>query len=84
MEIHDIDFNENYVIISDVHGNYVALEAIIEDAITKYGQTIAGFILLGDYSCDFPHGDKVVNILQSLKQKYKLYAIKGKRSISFP
>ena len=37
MESHQIDYNDNYVIIADVHGNYDALRAIIIDALNTFG-----------------------------------------------
>ena len=79
MERYKINQNGNYVIIADIHGNYIALEAVIEEAIKKYGKRLTGFIFLGDYICDYPNGRKVVEIMQELKKKYEFYAINGNR-----
>ena len=79
MERYKINQNGNYVILADIHGNYIALEAVIKEAINKYGKRLAGFIFLGDYICDFPNGRRVIEIMQELKKKYEFYAITGNR-----
>ena len=79
MERYKINQNGNYIIIADIHGNYIALEAIIEEALKKYGKRLTGFIFLGDYICDFPKGRKVIEIMQKLNEKYEFYAITGNR-----
>ena len=71
-----------YILISDIHGNYFALKKVVEDAISKYGKAIDGFIFLGDYACDFPWGNKVVELMMKLKEKYFFCAISGNREIS--
>ena len=46
-----------YMVISDIHGNYIALEELLKDAkesgVTKY-------IFTGDLINEFPFGNKVI------------------------
>ena len=37
MELHEIDYNSNYIIISDIHGNYESFKAVLMDALMQYG-----------------------------------------------
>lgn len=79
MKTYEIDYNGNYIIMSDIHGNHIALEACIDDAFEKYGNSIKGFIFLGDYSCDYPYSNKVIDLILKLKENYECYCIKGNR-----
>ena len=79
MKIYDINYNGNYVIMSDIHGNYEAFKAIIEDVIDTYGKSIDGFIFLGDYAGDYPNGREVVELMIKLNKKYKCYMVTGNR-----
>ncbi len=53
-----------YALISDIHGNYHALMAILDDAKTCGADR---FLFLGDYYEDFPFPNEVVNTLRSLE-----------------
>lgn len=64
---------EKVAVISDIHGNYIALESVIEDA-KKLG--IEKFIISGDLVNEFPFGNKVIDIIKSLKE---VYVVKGNR-----
>ncbi len=52
-----------YAVISDVHGNYPALKAVISDAKEKGAEA---FLLLGDYIRDTPTLNEVVDLICSL------------------
>ena len=67
------------VVLGDVHGNYYALESVVNDAIENYGEEIDGFVFAGDYVGDFPDGSKVVELMQKIASKYKTYMIRGNR-----
>ncbi|MCL2404695.1 MAG: metallophosphatase family protein [Defluviitaleaceae bacterium] len=53
-----------YAIISDIHGNYHAFKAVIEDA---KAQGVDMYLLLGDYASSFPYGNEVVDEIRELK-----------------
>ena len=52
-----------YAIISDVHGNYPALAAVLADAKK---QRVDGYLLLGDYYCEMPWPNEVVDAVRAL------------------
>lgn len=51
-------------IISDVHGNYPALSAVIDDA---RGNDVDRFIFLGDYIFDLPFSNEVTRLIMQLE-----------------
>ena len=63
-------------VLSDVHGNYVALKKCIEYSISE-GVHI--FIFLGDYVGELGYPQKTMNIINVLKENYKCYFIKGNK-----
>lgn len=67
------------VVIGDIHGNFYALESVIEDALSSYQDDISGFIFTGDYMGDFPDGSKVVELIEKISSKFKTYIIRGNR-----
>lgn len=54
-------------IIADVHGNYPAFTAVLEDA-AKNG--VKAYIFAGDYIFDLPYPNEVVNHIRNLKHTY--------------
>ena len=52
-----------YAVISDIHGNYPALKAVIDDAKAKGAEA---FLLLGDYIRDTPTLNEVVDTIRAL------------------
>lgn len=52
-----------YALISDVHGNLPALEAVVEDAKAQGAQQ---YLLLGDYIEDLPWPNEVTEYIRSL------------------
>lgn len=63
-------------VISDIHGNYIALEEILKDA-KKSGAT--KYIFTGDLINEFPFGNKVINQIKELQKDYDVYVVKGNR-----
>ena len=61
-------------VLSDIHGNYVALQKCIDYALAT---DIKIFIFLGDYVGELAFPQKTMEILYSLQQKYTCYFIKG-------
>ncbi|QAA32333.1 metallophosphoesterase family protein [Clostridium manihotivorum] len=63
-------------VLSDIHGNYVALERCLEYAFSK---NISNFIFLGDYIGELAYPERTMKILYELNEKYKCYFIKGNK-----
>lgn len=63
-------------VISDIHGNYKALEAF-EAYIEE--QKPDGIILLGDYLTDGPYPQRTLKMIYDLMQKYTCYMVRGNR-----
>jgi len=53
-----------YAIISDIHGNRHAFEAVLADANAQGADM---YLLIGDYASNFPYGNDVVEIIRKLK-----------------
>jgi putative phosphoesterase len=53
-------------IISDIHGNSVALKEVIKDA---QNNNVDDYIFLGDLINDFPFGNETLNIVKSISNK---------------
>lgn len=62
-------------IISDVHGNYPALLAVINDAIKN---DVDSFIFVGDYIFDLSYPNEVTELIMSLKNTY---VIQGNKEV---
>jgi len=63
-------------VLSDIHGNYVALQKCIEYAINLGVET---FVFLGDYVGELAYPQKTMEQLYTLKEKYSCYFIKGNK-----
>ena len=63
-------------VLSDIHGNYIALQKCIDYAIF-YGIEI--FVFLGDYVGELAYPQKTMEIIYSLKEKYNCFFIKGNK-----
>lgn len=63
-------------VLSDIHGNYVALEKCIQYALNRKIHT---FIFLGDYLGELAYPQKTMEILYSIKDLYPCYFIKGNK-----
>lgn len=63
-------------VLSDVHGNYIALERCLEYAFSR---NISTFIFLGDYVGELAYPERTMKILYDLNERYKCYFIKGNK-----
>lgn len=63
-------------VISDIHGNYKALEAFLE-YIEKY--PVEAVIGLGDYVTDSPYPQRTMELLYQMREKYPCYFVRGNR-----
>lgn len=63
-------------VLSDIHGNYLALERCLEYAVDN---NIHTFIFLGDYIGELAYPDRTMKILYDLKENYDCYFIKGNK-----
>ena len=52
-----------YAVISDIHGNYPVLKAVVSDTKAKGAEA---FLLLGDYIRDTPTLNEVVDTIRTL------------------
>ncbi len=66
----------NIAVLSDIHGNYVALQKCLDYALSIGIDT---FIFLGDYLGELAYPQKTMDILYSIKGKYKSFFIKGNK-----
>lgn len=63
-------------VLSDIHGNNVALERCLEYALT---QGISTFIFLGDYIGELAYPERTMKRLYELKKEYRCYFIRGNK-----
>lgn len=63
-------------VISDIHGNYKALEAFLAYVETNPVDAIIG---LGDYVTDSPYPERTLAMLYEMEKKYVCYLIRGNR-----
>ena len=63
-------------VLSDIHGNYNALERCIEYALSC---NISTFLFLGDYIGELAYPERTMQILYNLNERYKCYFIKGNK-----
>lgn len=63
-------------VLSDIHGNYIALQKCVDFVLDK---DIDTFIFLGDYVGELAYPQKTMEIIYSLKEKYNCFFIKGNK-----
>ena len=63
-------------VLSDVHGNYIALKRCVDYALDKGINTI---VFLGDYVGDLAYPQKTMTMLYELAERYECYFIKGNK-----
>ena len=63
-------------VISDVHGNYKALEAF-QDYIES--RSVDAIIGLGDYVTDSPYPERTLSMIYEMQKKYPCHLIRGNR-----
>lgn len=63
-------------VISDIHGNYKALEAFLSYAETHPIDAVIG---LGDYVTDSPYPERTLAMIYEMEKKFPCYLIRGNR-----
>lgn len=63
-------------LISDIHGNYKALEAFLEYIERK---NVDGIVCLGDYVTDSPCPQRTLSMLRDMQKKYPCEMVRGNR-----
>lgn len=63
-------------VLSDIHGNYIALDKCINYALSRNIET---FIFLGDYVGELAYPEKTMQRIYDLSTKYECYFIKGNK-----
>ena len=66
----------NIAVLSDIHGNYVALVKCIEYALAR---DIDTFIFLGDYIGELAYPQKTMEVLYGLREQCNCYFVKGNK-----
>ena len=62
--------------MADIHGNYPALRACIDDA---YQMNVQQYIFLGDYLGDLPYVRETMDFLYALSDNYNCIFVKGNK-----
>jgi len=63
-------------VLSDIHGNYVALRKCLEHAKK---QQIDYYLFLGDYLGEFPYPQETMKILYDMRKQYQCVFIRGNK-----
>lgn len=63
-------------LLSDVHGNYKALEAVLE---YLEDHPVEGILCLGDYVTDSPYPERVLALLYRMEKQYPCWFTRGNR-----
>lgn len=63
-------------VLSDIHGNYIALRKCVEYALAR---DIDTFIFLGDYIGEIPYPRETMEYVYTMKQKYTCFFVRGNR-----
>lgn len=68
-------------VVSDIHGNYKALEAFINyiEQQRAAGEGVDQILFLGDYFADGPNPKLVLQMMKSLQEKYVCHFVLGNR-----
>jgi predicted phosphodiesterase len=69
-------FAQKAAVLSDIHSNYHALKACIEDAVRR-GATC--FVFLGDYVSDLADPQSTLDLIYDLQSRYPCYLVRGNR-----
>ncbi len=65
-----------FALLSDIHSNYHALSACVEDALEKGAE---GFIFLGDYVSDLSEPERTLDLIYELRSAYPTVCLLGNR-----
>lgn len=63
-------------VLSDIHGNYIALQKCMEYALAE---NITTFLFLGDYLGELAYPQKTMEMLYSIKNQYICHFIRGNK-----
>ena len=63
-------------VISDIHGNYMALEAFLE-YLGKH--PVDGILCLGDYVTDSPYPERTMELIGRMREGYPCVMVRGNR-----
>ncbi|WP_099468825.1 metallophosphoesterase family protein [Konateibacter massiliensis] len=63
-------------VLSDIHGNYIALEKCIGYALERGADT---FLFLGDYVGELAYPQRTMEMIYSLNSQYACYFVKGNK-----
>lgn len=63
-------------VLSDIHGNYIALEKCMNYALKR---NIDTFLFLGDYVGELPYPEHAMKMLYEIKEKYHCTFIRGNK-----
>ena len=63
-------------VLSDIHGNYIALEKCMNYALKR---NIDTFLFLGDYVGELPYPERAMKMLYEIKEKYHCTFIRGNK-----
>ena len=63
-------------VLSDIHGNYLALQKCLDYAVNLGIDT---FIFLGDYVGELAYPQKTMDILYSVKKQFKCFFVRGNK-----
>ncbi len=69
-----------YAVISDIHGNLPALDAVVEDAERNHTDV---FLFAGDYCLGNPYPDGCIARMRALAEQYAFYAVRGNQEAYF-
>lgn len=68
--------NLKIAVITDIHGNYLALEKCLKDAKER---KVNRFIFLGDYTGEFAYPQKTMEMLYELRDEYDCSFLRGNK-----
>jgi len=63
-------------LISDIHGNHVALSAVLDHVRNK---GVDGIVFMGDYVTDFPGSHRVLELVREAQREWRCWVLRGNR-----
>lgn len=66
----------NIAVLSDIHGNHIALRKCIEYAVSQDSQA---FCFLGDYVGELAYPEKTMELIYDLKSRYPCFYVRGNK-----
>lgn len=68
--------NIDIAVLSDIHGNYIALKSCMDYALAR---GIYRFIFLGDYVGELAYPERTMQMIYDIRNRYECYFIKGNK-----